>query len=77
MKFRQDPYLEVRGVYRAPYDRALREHVWLLRAEGMSFVNIGRRLDISDTRARQLFASQCYYAQWATRRTRWWYARNA
>ena len=35
------------------YANALDEHAWLLRAEGLSFREIGRRFEISGTRAQQ------------------------
>jgi hypothetical protein len=51
------------------YTNALNEHVWLLRVEGVSFREIGRRLKLSETRVRQRMLDFSKRVNRAMRRT--------
>lgn len=53
------------------YHRARYEHAWLLRAEGLLYKQIGRRLGISVARTQQMVTRYGIRARRATRRTRW------
>ena len=46
------------------------EYAWLLRAEGLTFREIGERFDISQTRAQQIVKKFARKMRWAMRRTR-------
>lgn len=52
------------------YYRALTEHAWLLRAEGLKLHEIAVRLGVSKSTAHQKVKHQGRRMSWAMRRTR-------
>jgi hypothetical protein len=52
------------------HDEARREHAWLLRAEGLTLREIGRRLGVSHERVRQILYQFGRRVQRAIRKTR-------
>jgi DNA-binding CsgD family transcriptional regulator len=57
--------------FRYIYEHARHEHVWLLRAEGLTLQQIGDRIGVSRERVREIIAHFARRVQRATRRTRW------
>ena len=53
------------------YEHARHEHVWLLRAEGLTLQQIGDRIGVSRERAREIIAHFARRVTRATRKTRW------
>lgn len=60
----------VEGYTPGAYYRARQEHAWLLRAEGMLYTDIARRLEVSHERARQMVKQFGRRVQQAWHRTR-------
>ena len=57
--------------YRQAYAAARYEHAWLLRAEGLTLRQIGKRLGVSHNQARVMIFQFSYRVKRATRKTRW------
>jgi len=57
--------------FRYVYEHARHEHVWLLRAEGLTLQQIGDRIGVSRERAREIIAHFARRMTRALRKTRW------
>jgi FtsZ-binding cell division protein ZapB len=62
--------------YARLYVRAHREHAWLLRSEGLTFVEIGKYMGTSKGVARQRVVTFNRIMGWATRKTKWHHERS-
>lgn len=56
------------------YEHARHEHVWLLRAEGLTLQQIGDRIGVNRERVRQIIYKFSRRVRRATRKTRWRFA---